>query len=50
MAAPQVDDGAPVHVDGERRAHLGARGEDLGECFAERFEGWLAVSVHGHRA
>ena len=50
VAGPQVGDCALVHADGERRADLGACREDLGECPAERFEGWLAVSVNGRQS
>jgi len=39
----RVDDGVPVDVDGERSAHLGAGGEDLGERISDPLESGLAA-------
>ena len=46
VAGPQVDDGVPVDVDGEGRAHLGAGGEDRGEGLPYPLESGIAVSVN----
>src|SRR5262245_20971919 len=46
VAAPEIDDGPAVDVDGQRRAHLEARDERLGERVAHGLERSVTVAVH----
>src|SRR6266508_3895132 len=50
MPRPQVDDRAPVDVDGEGSAHLGASGEDLGERLSHPLEAGLTEPLNGSAA
>ncbi len=49
VSAPQVDHAAPVDVDRERGADLGAGGEDLAQRVADSLESARAAPVNGQR-